>query len=176
MSQITRPLKPPPHRPLPRLHRPGTPPRPYKSHPDDPRSIPHLTELLSSPLPRRNSSPPRFPDHHRAAASPGRHTTARAPVRPEPSSPCSPLSVALPSVSFSAPEWLEVYSGERATVLRRLCSAPPSVHGGPRAPARFIMRGSGPRHYPLKNNSLFWVISDILHLGPLVSSKSTRSP
>jgi hypothetical protein len=26
MSQITRPLKPPPHRPLPHLHRPGTPP------------------------------------------------------------------------------------------------------------------------------------------------------
>jgi hypothetical protein len=78
--------------------------RPYKSHPDDPWSIPHLIELLSSALPRRNSSPPSFPDHHRSAASPCCHTAARAPVRPEPS---SPLSVAPPPVSFGASEWLE---------------------------------------------------------------------
>jgi hypothetical protein len=31
----------------------------------------------------------------------------RAPVRPEPSSPCSPLSVVPPSMSFHAPEWPE---------------------------------------------------------------------
>jgi hypothetical protein len=63
-------------------------PRPYKSHPKDPQSTPHLTVLLPSPLPRRNASPPSFSDRHRAAATPVRHTAARAPVSRQPHSPC----------------------------------------------------------------------------------------
>jgi hypothetical protein len=86
---------------------PSALPRPYKSHPDDHRNTPHLTEPLPSPLPRWNPSPPSFPRLLHAAASPGRHAAARAPMRPEPSSPCSPLSIAPPPVSFSAPERLE---------------------------------------------------------------------
>jgi hypothetical protein len=79
-------------------------PRPYKNHPDDPRSTSHLTEPFSSPLPRRNPSPPSSRDLVAPPPSPGRHTTARAPVRPEPNSPCSSLSFAPPPVSFGALE------------------------------------------------------------------------
>jgi hypothetical protein len=68
-------------------------PRPYKSHPKDLRSTPHLTALLPSPLPRRNASPPSFSDHHCAAATPGSHTATRAPVSHPPHSmhPTPPL-------------------------------------------------------------------------------------
>jgi hypothetical protein len=62
------------------------PPTPIKA-PEDPRSFSPLTELLPSPLPCRNAPPTEFPDHHRAAAMPGRHTTAHAPVSRPPNSP-----------------------------------------------------------------------------------------
>jgi hypothetical protein len=60
-------------------------------------------------------------------------------------------------------------------------SAPPrSSAFGPRWTAR---PGPGPscvdpvqRNYPLKNNSLFWVISEILQKGPWTLSKSTGGP
>jgi hypothetical protein len=55
------------------------PPTPIKAH-EDPRSFSPLTELLPSLLPRRNAAPTEFPNHHRAAATPGRYTAARAPV------------------------------------------------------------------------------------------------
>jgi hypothetical protein len=46
-----------------------------------------------------------------------------------------------------------------------------------RAPQpRSITRGPGPRNYPLKNNSLFRVISEILQKGPWTLRKSTRGP
>jgi hypothetical protein len=46
-----------------------------------------------------------------------------------------------------------------------------------RAPwPRSITRGPGPRNYPLKNNSLFRVISEILQKGPWTLWKSTRGP
>jgi hypothetical protein len=85
------PLNPPSNRALtslngfngyssPSLLWPATPPgalsRPYKSHPDDPRDTPHLTEPLSSPLSRRNPSPPSFPWLLCTTASPGRHAAA----------------------------------------------------------------------------------------------------
>jgi hypothetical protein len=41
---------------------------------------------------------------------------------------------------------------------------------------RSITRGPEPRHYPLKNNSLFWVISKILQKGPWTRRKSTHGP
>jgi hypothetical protein len=48
------------HHSLPPLLRPppSALPRPYKSHPDEPRSTPHLTTPFSSPLPRQKPSPP----------------------------------------------------------------------------------------------------------------------
>jgi hypothetical protein len=55
---------------------PATPPRPYKNHPDDPRSTSQLTEPFSSPLPHRNPSPPSFCDLFVPPPSPGRHATA----------------------------------------------------------------------------------------------------
>jgi hypothetical protein len=46
-----------------------------------------------------------------------------------------------------------------------------------RAPRpRSITRETDPRHYPLKNNSLFWVISEILQKGLWTLRKSTRGP
>jgi hypothetical protein len=87
---------------------PATPPRrspsPIKNHPDDPRSTSHLTEPFSSPLPRRNPSPPSSRDLFTPLSSFGRHAAAQALVRPEPNSPCSSLSFAPPPVSFGAPE------------------------------------------------------------------------
>jgi hypothetical protein len=93
----------------PQLLRPplGVLPRPYKSLPDDPRSTPHLTAPFSSPLPCRKPSPPSSHVLFVPPLSPGHHAAARAPVRPEPSSPCSSLSFAPPSVSFGAPKQLE---------------------------------------------------------------------
>jgi hypothetical protein len=88
----------------PLLRPPGALPWPYKSHLDDPRSTPHLTEPFSSPLPRWNPSPPSSRDLFAPPPSPGRHTATRAPVRPEPRSPCLPLRFAPPPVSFGAPE------------------------------------------------------------------------
>jgi hypothetical protein len=67
-------------------HPSGAPPAPIKA-PEDPWSISPLTELLPSLLPCRNTPPPSFPDHHRATATPGRHTAARGPVSHPPNSP-----------------------------------------------------------------------------------------
>jgi hypothetical protein len=93
------------HSPPPLLRPPlGAFQRPYKSHPDDPRSTPHLTAPFSSPLPCRKPSPPSSRVLFAPLSSPGRHAAARAPVRPEPSSPCSSLSFAAPPVSFGALE------------------------------------------------------------------------
>jgi hypothetical protein len=55
-----------------------------------------------------------------------------------------------------------------------LCHRRSTVDCAPRP--RSITRGPGPRHYPLKNNSLFQVISEILQKGPLTLRKSTRGP
>jgi hypothetical protein len=52
-------------------------------------------------------TPPSIDRRHRFPPSPDHLVTARAPVRPEPSSPCSPLSVVPPPASFRAPEWPE---------------------------------------------------------------------
>jgi hypothetical protein len=41
---------------------------------------------------------------------------------------------------------------------------------------RSITHGLDPRNYPLKNNSLFWVILEILQKGPWTLRKSTRGP
>jgi hypothetical protein len=100
LKSLTPPLLPPS---TPLQHSRG----PYKRvmRPPDLTAPPHCT---LSPLPqhehrcRRALPPPPFPP-----PSPGRHTAARTLVRPEPSSPCSPLSVAHPPVSFRAPEWPE---------------------------------------------------------------------
>jgi hypothetical protein len=68
-------------------HPSGALPRPHKSHPEDPRSTPHLTALLPSPLLCRNASPSSFSDRHHTAATLGCHTAARAPVSHPPHSP-----------------------------------------------------------------------------------------
>jgi hypothetical protein len=53
----------PPHLPplvgrYPAFTAPTPLPRPYKSHPDDPRRIPHHSPSLSPPVPHRNTPPP----------------------------------------------------------------------------------------------------------------------
>jgi hypothetical protein len=99
------------------------PPAPIKA-PEDPWSIPPLTGLVSSPLPRRKASPSSPPT---TTAPPGRHTVARAPVsrplnsphstpplpplgrrswtpeRPEAEAPASPVPPAT-----AGPPWTEV--------------------------------------------------------------------
>jgi hypothetical protein len=100
-------------------HPPGALPRPYKT------TSTTLGALHTSPSPSlllsRAGIPPHrvFPWPLRTAASPGRHAAARAPVRPEPSSPCSPLSITPPPVSFSAlehPEAVLRWARRRAPV------------------------------------------------------------
>jgi hypothetical protein len=110
-SPLNSPLKPPIFNGVKAINagvNPGHPSPalswPYKNHPDDPQSTSHLTEPFSSPLPRRNPSPLSSRDLFAPPPSPGRHATARAPVRPELHSPCSSLSFAPPPVSFGAPE------------------------------------------------------------------------
>jgi hypothetical protein len=84
-------------------HPPAPSPGPIKATPTTPgapHTSPHPSPLLSHARnpPRRVScglfAPPPSPD---------RHAAARAPVRPSPSSPCAPLSVAPLPVSFGAP-------------------------------------------------------------------------
>jgi hypothetical protein len=72
-------------------HPSGALPRPYKSHPEDPRSTPHLTALLPSPLPCRNASPSSFSNRHHDARPPHHRsrpseppTTLPAPHSPSP--------------------------------------------------------------------------------------------
>jgi hypothetical protein len=74
-------------------HPPSALPWPYKRHPNEPRSTPHLTEPFSSPLPRWNPSPPSSRDLFVPPPSPGRHTTARAPVSAPPCLLSAPASV-----------------------------------------------------------------------------------
>jgi hypothetical protein len=86
------------------VNRPGHPtPAPIKGeHP--PRASPHLSRSYF-PL-----SPPEQPSHraplppHSKPSSPGLLNAARAPMRPEPSSPRTPLRFAPPPASFGAPE------------------------------------------------------------------------
>jgi hypothetical protein len=99
------------------------PPRPYKTHPEDPRSTLHITALLPSPLLRRNASPPSFSDCHRAATTPGRHTAARAPVShpPHSSRPTPPLP----------PLGRRPWTPERSEVEAPASPVPPSTAGPP---------------------------------------------
>jgi hypothetical protein len=77
------------------------------NRPHCPRSsphLPHLTLLLSqSP----STAVPELLSTAISLSLPGCHTIARAPVRPELGSPCSPLSIVPPSVSFRALKWPE---------------------------------------------------------------------
>jgi hypothetical protein len=73
-----------------------------------PRSSPHLSQPLFASLHARASLSPSAATSGSAPPSPRLHAAARAPVRPEPSSPCSSLSFAPPPVSFGAPERPEV--------------------------------------------------------------------
>jgi hypothetical protein len=119
---------------LPELHR--TSPRSYfpLSRPEQPS--------------HRVQPPPRS-----APSSPGLLSAARAPVRPEPSSPHSPLCFAPPPPSFGAPERPEAKlrsARRRAHCPRRRRSTVDRAR--PAGPRR---RGPGPRSYPLEINSLF---------------------
>jgi hypothetical protein len=69
----------------------------HDTHPRPPLLAPESATPTSSSTDRR----PRFPP------LPGHLAAARASVRPEPSSPCSSLSIMPPPVSFRAPEWPE---------------------------------------------------------------------
>jgi hypothetical protein len=88
------------NRPRPPL--PGAPPNPIKGE-HHPGSSPHLSQPIFASLHARASLSPSAATSGSAPLSPGLHAAARAPVRPEPSSPCSSLSFAPPPVSFGAP-------------------------------------------------------------------------
>jgi hypothetical protein len=107
--------------------------RPYKSHPDDPRSTPHL--IVPPP-------------------SPSRYATARALVRPEPSSPCSSPPFAPPSLSFGSPERPEAelrsaHHHAPAPLCPRHCQSTVD-RARPAGPRK---HGPGLQVYPLKNKS-----------------------
>jgi hypothetical protein len=89
----------------PRPPLPGASPIPIKGE-HHPWSSPHLSQPLFASLHARASLSPSAAASSSALPSLGLHTAAQAPVRPEPSSPCSSLSlsVAPPPVSFGAPE------------------------------------------------------------------------
>jgi hypothetical protein len=104
--------------------------RPYKSHPDDPRSIPHLTAPFSSPLPCQKPSPPSFPSPHRATAIAQllRHRPSFGEARAE-------LPVLLSPFCAPAGElWCTGAAGGRAPVSAPSRPGPPSVRAtvGPR--------------------------------------------
>jgi hypothetical protein len=109
---------------------PGALPQPYKSHPDDPRSTPHLTVPFSSPLPRRKPSPPSFPRPLRATA------VARSPRRrPSPGEALVELPVRSSLCCGPAGELCCTgAAGSRAPVSAPPRPGPPSVHAavGPR--------------------------------------------
>jgi hypothetical protein len=149
-------------------HLSGALPRPYKSHPEDPRSTPHLSTLVCSPLPRRNASPPNFSDRHHAAVMPGRHTSARALVSHPPHSPCpTPPLPPLGRRSWT-PEWPEAEAP--------VSSVPLSTAGPPWTGVSVVHGLMDSVHgFPLGKQFPENPISGILHLGPIVFPKSTRS-
>jgi hypothetical protein len=88
-------IEAPPRRPLPRLHRPDTPPPdPIKGH-LHPRSIPHLSRPSSALLPSS-------PLVSIGASTAARSTPLRAYLRPSSASPTSPPA----SPSSPTPRWL----------------------------------------------------------------------
>jgi hypothetical protein len=174
-------------------HPHGARPWPYKSHPDDPRSTPHLTEPFSSPLPRRNPSPPSSHDLFAPPPSPSHHAAA-------PSSGEARAELPVPPSPFCAPAGelcLTGAAGGRAPVSVPPCplSVPASVHSGPSAPGQSTKTWTRSMNYPLGNNSLIQIfqksckeapgllgnqpavqILPILHSGPRVFPKLTRGP
>jgi hypothetical protein len=117
------------------------PPIKGEHHPKVHRTSPSLSSLPSTLEPYSHRAPP---PPHSAPPSPSLHSAARALVRPEPSSPRSPLHFAPPPVSFTAPERPEAKlrcARHHALYPRRRWSTVDRAH-----PA-------GPRIYPLENNS-----------------------
>jgi hypothetical protein len=65
---------------------------------------PHISQLSFSSLRARARPTPSASSAISSPPLPGRHTTTRAPVRPEMYSPCTPLPVAPPPAGHRAPE------------------------------------------------------------------------
>jgi hypothetical protein len=112
---------------------PCHPPAPIKG--GDPRQFSPHPPTLHFPFLRAQTPPPLSPPSLAASSSsPGRYTTARAPVRPEMGSPHSPLFCAL--------------AGE-LPCSRVLPSTPLPVHGGPRDPAVVHLPWTWSTRFPL---------------------------
>jgi hypothetical protein len=142
-----------------------------------------VNEYRTSPLysfPSPVARAPLLPSSSSSAISP---TVARSPHRRLSSGEARAELPVLPSLCCAPAGELSCTGVAGGHIL---VSAPPrSGAFGPRrrqstvdrAPLpRFTTRGPGPRHYPLKNNSLFWIISEILEKGPWTLRKLTRSP
>jgi hypothetical protein len=80
------------------------PPSPIKGYEHPRLSPPLFPSLMSSLAPSVTLTLSSGP-HHSSPPSHCLSTAARAPVRAEPGSPCSPLSIVPPPVSSRAPEW-----------------------------------------------------------------------
>jgi hypothetical protein len=99
---------------------PPAPPSPYKIPRGPPEHFtPHRAPPISSPAPE--CPPPSFPNHHHAAATPGCHTTARAPV-------CRPLNSPRPSPPLS-PLGRHLWTPERPEAEAPVSPVPPSTAG-----------------------------------------------
>jgi hypothetical protein len=153
MSRFTRPLKPPPLADRYLAFTAPTPlPWPYKSHPDDPQSIPHHSLSLSPPLPHRNT-PPSSTDRRRSSLS----TASLFPHLPSSEEPTNVLTAA--SSTSLAPSLVTLRPGVAGG------RAPVSSQGRPWRRSIVNQRrlwstacGLSPQPFPHKNNSEFWKI------------------
>jgi hypothetical protein len=98
-------------------------PDPYKRVSTTPGAF-HPSPSFSHLLSRARTPPPtEFPDHHRATATPGRHTAVRAPVSRPPNSPR--LTPPLP------PLGRRPWTPERSEAEAPVSPVPPSMAGPP---------------------------------------------